>query len=178
MAVQTVDYLDDIEASYEVQPGPLSPVVNPASLTIHTPYGTINGCSIYYWDERVSKSRYFDFGDFLGVRDVDDILGTDVGIIPNVWGDIRMRDHADNNGIWPETLRIMRGRGVDKDLQIPGPSFRSSATPSCRKGYFPIARFSWYCHFPISYMQTGGGRMGEAPRINEGVRLAGPPELF
>ena len=55
--------------------------------------------SIYHWDERVDKSRCFDFGGFLIAKDIDDNLGMDVGIIPFFWGDIRMRDHDDNNGI-------------------------------------------------------------------------------
>ena len=55
---------------------------------------------------------------------------TDFRIIPRFWGDIRMRDHADNHGICAETIRLVRGRGADKDLHIPNPSFRSSATPN------------------------------------------------
>ena len=116
MSVQIVDHLNDIEASYEGQREPFPPVVVPTSLTIQNPYGKMDEYSIYHWGERVDKSRCFNFGDFLAVRDIEDSLGTDVRIIPYFWGNIRIRDHADNNGIWAETARIMRGRNDDKDL--------------------------------------------------------------
>ena len=84
--------------------------------------------SIYHWDECVDKPRCFDFGDFLAVRDIEDGLDTDAGIIPHFRGNIRTRDHADINGIWAEIVRIMSGRSDDKDLQILDPSLRSSAS--------------------------------------------------
>ena len=65
MATLIVDHLNDIEASYEVQPGLLPPVKISTSLTIQTAYGTTYEFSIYSWDERVEISRCFDFGDFL-----------------------------------------------------------------------------------------------------------------
>ena len=108
MSTQTLDHLKDIEASYEGQPGPLPPVEVFTSLTIQTAYGTKDKYSIYHWDGRVDKSRCFDFGDFLTAKDIEDNLGIDVGIIPYFWGDIRMRDHDDNNIIWAETIRITR----------------------------------------------------------------------
>ena len=38
MATRTDDHLNEVEASYEGQPGPLPPVEIPTNLTIHTPY--------------------------------------------------------------------------------------------------------------------------------------------
>jgi len=64
LSLLIVDHLNDIEASYEGQPGPLSFVEIPTNLTIQTAYGTTDAFSIYSWDERVEKSRCFDFGDF------------------------------------------------------------------------------------------------------------------
>ena len=64
MATTIVDHLNDIEASYERQPGPLSPVEIPTSLTIQTGYGTTDEFSIHSWDERVEKSRCFDLATF------------------------------------------------------------------------------------------------------------------
>jgi hypothetical protein len=55
-------------------------------------------------------------------------LGTDVEIIPCFWVDIRMRDHDDNNGIWAETVRIMRSKIQDEALQLPDLSGRSGVT--------------------------------------------------
>ena len=109
----------------------LPPQVIPTSLTIQTTqHGIMDGYFIYHWNERVDKSRCFDFADFLGIRDIEDTMGTDVGVIPHFWCCFRMRDHTNNNGILAETIRIVRGRGAGKDLHIPNPSFRSSATPN------------------------------------------------
>jgi hypothetical protein len=47
MATLTVDHLNDIEASYEGQPGPLPPVEIPTILTLRTPLGTIDEFYIY-----------------------------------------------------------------------------------------------------------------------------------
>jgi hypothetical protein len=99
MATLTVDHLNEIEASYEGHRGPLPPVEIPASLTMQTPFGTTDEFYIYSWEDRVEKSRCFDFGDFLIARDIENNFGTDVGIVPCFWGDIRMRDHDNNNGI-------------------------------------------------------------------------------
>ena len=46
MATHTIDNLNDIEASYEGQPGPLPPVEISTSLTILTAYETTNEFSI------------------------------------------------------------------------------------------------------------------------------------
>ena len=82
MATLTVDNLNDIEASYEGQSGPLPPVEIPTSLIIRTPLGTTDEFYIYSSEDRVEKSRCFDFGDFLIARGIENNLGTDVGIIP------------------------------------------------------------------------------------------------
>jgi hypothetical protein len=83
-------------------------------LTIRTPIGTTEDFYIYSWEDRVEKSRCFDFGDFLIARDIEHNLGTDVGIIPCFWGDIHMRDHDESNGIWAETVQIIKGRVSDE----------------------------------------------------------------
>ena len=90
MANLTVDHINDIVASYEGQPCPLHPVEIPTSLTIQNAYGTTDEFSIYSWNERVGKSRCFDFGEFLTAIDIENNLGTDVEIIPCFWGDIRI----------------------------------------------------------------------------------------
>ena len=82
MATIIVNYLNEIEASYEGQPGPLPLVEIPTSLIVQTAYETIDELSIYSWEERVEKSRCFDFGDFLTAADIKHNLGIDVGIIP------------------------------------------------------------------------------------------------
>ena len=81
MSDPIVDHLNDIKVSYEGQPGPLPPMVIPTSFKIETAYGTMDAHYIYHWDQRVDKSRSFDFGDFLRSGDIEDNLGIDVGII-------------------------------------------------------------------------------------------------
>ena len=62
--------MNDIEAAYAGQPGPLPPVQIPTSLTIKTAYGNTDEYYNYHWDERVNKCRCFDFGDFLSAKDI------------------------------------------------------------------------------------------------------------
>jgi hypothetical protein len=57
MAIQVVDHLNQIEQSYEGQPGPLPPVVIPTSLTIDSAYDDTDEFSIYEWDERVPLNK-------------------------------------------------------------------------------------------------------------------------
>jgi hypothetical protein len=82
MATLTIDHLNEIEASYKGQPGTLPPIEYPVNLTMQTPFGTKDDFYIYSWEDRVEKSRCFDFGDFLNARDIEKSLGTDFGIIP------------------------------------------------------------------------------------------------
>jgi hypothetical protein len=71
------------ERDLEGQLGPLPPPEIPTNMTIQTPYGTLDEFFIYSWEDRVEKSRYFDFGDyFLSAREIENYLGTNVGIIP------------------------------------------------------------------------------------------------
>jgi len=99
MATLVVDHLNDIVASYEGHPGPLPPIKIPTSLPMHNAFEIADELYIYSWDDRVEKSLCFGFGDLQITREIENNLGTDVGIIPCFWGDIRMRDHDDNNGI-------------------------------------------------------------------------------
>ena len=47
-----------------------------------TPFGTQDEFFIYSREDSAEKSRCFDFGEFLNARDIENNLGTDVGIIP------------------------------------------------------------------------------------------------
>jgi len=92
--------------------------------------------SIYSWDERVEKSRCFDFGDIFTAIDIENNLDTDVEIIPCFWGDIRMqRNHDDIDGIWAEAIRIMRSRVFDEALQLPNSSGHLNSTTNMSRFY-------------------------------------------
>ena len=75
-----------MEASYKGRTSPLPPVEIPTNLTIQTPYGAEDEFFIDSWEDRVEKSRCFDFGDFLNAREVENNMGTDVRIIPFLGG--------------------------------------------------------------------------------------------
>jgi len=128
MATLNVDHLNDIVASYEGQLGPLPPFAIPTSLSIQTACGTTDTFSIFSWDERVEKSRCFNFDDFLTTIDIENNLGTDVEIIPCFLGDIRMRDHNDSNGIWAKTFQIIMSRVSVEALQLPNSSGHLNST--------------------------------------------------
>ena len=128
MATLTIDHFNDNVASYEGQSTQLPCVEIPTSLTIQTAFGTTGEFFIYSWDDRVEKSRCCDFGDFLIARDMENNLGTEFGIVPCFWCDIRMRDHDDINGIWAEAIRIMRCRVFDEALQPPNSSRHPNVT--------------------------------------------------
>ena len=95
---------------------------------MQTPFGTKDEFHIYSWEDRVEKSRCFDFHDFLIARDIQNNLGTDVGIVPCFWGDICMRDHDDSNGIWAEIARIMKSEVSEEALQLPDSTGHPGAT--------------------------------------------------
>ena len=56
MDTLTVDHLNDIEASYEGQTGPLPLIEIPTSLTMQTPFRTTGEFYIYSWEDHVEKS--------------------------------------------------------------------------------------------------------------------------
>ncbi len=61
----------------------------------------------------------------VSAKDVEDNLGIETaGIEPMFWGDMSMRDHLDNNGVWAKTVRLLRAKVFDRDFQIPDHAFR------------------------------------------------------
>ncbi len=101
-------------------------VAIPTRLTIDIAYGDIDEFSIYRWDERapLNKAHCLDFGDQVQAKEVEENLGIDTDIIPMFWGDVVMRDHLDNNGVWAETTKLLRSKVFDRDLQISDTAFR------------------------------------------------------
>ncbi len=58
-------------------------------------------------------------------------MGINTGIVTMFWGDMLMRDHLDNNGVWAKTVRLLRAKVFDRDLQIPDHAFRiTSSSPN------------------------------------------------
>jgi hypothetical protein len=64
--------------------------------------------------------------------ELEDNLGINTGIVPMFRSDmLLMRDRVDNNGIWANTVEIMRAEVLDKDLKILDLAFRyNNASPN------------------------------------------------
>ncbi len=77
----------------------------------------------------MNRALCLDFGDLIIPREIEDNLGIDTGIVPMLWGDMLMRDHIDSNGIWAETVKILRAKALDRDVQIPDSDFRAYNAP-------------------------------------------------
>ena len=44
----------------------------------------LNNFYIYHRDNFSNKSKCFDYGDFVSAREIEDIIGVDVGIVPTL----------------------------------------------------------------------------------------------
>ena len=68
-----------------------------------------------------------DHGDFVSAREIEDTIGADVGIVPNLMDIIPMREYGDSNKVWTEFVKILRITIFDRDLHIKG--FMSTKSP-------------------------------------------------
>jgi hypothetical protein len=92
----------------------------PTSLTIEL-RGIFDEFSIHHWGDFDDKSKCFDYDELITAREIEESLGTDVGIIPTLMDNIPMRDHYGRNEIRAETtIKILRSQIFDYDLQIRG----------------------------------------------------------
>jgi hypothetical protein len=79
----------------------------------------------------MNKAHFLDFDALITPKEIEDNLSIDTGIVPVFWGDMLVRDHMDNNGIWTKTDKIMRVKVLDKYLQILHRDFRvANASPN------------------------------------------------
>jgi hypothetical protein len=66
----------------------------------------------------MSSVHWFDCGELISVWEIEEIVVTDVSIVPTLRDNIRMRDYYEKNSIWAKALSIMRSKSFDRDLQI------------------------------------------------------------
>ncbi len=62
--------------------------------------------------------KCFDYGELITARDIEDNLGIDVGIPPILIENVPMRDYNDSNIFWEESVKLLRSKVFDRDLQI------------------------------------------------------------
>jgi hypothetical protein len=48
------------------------------------------------------KSKYFDYGDFVSAREIEDTIVVDADIVPTLLDNIPMRDCGDSNKVLTE----------------------------------------------------------------------------
>jgi hypothetical protein len=119
LVVAVTDIINKIVVAIEQLPRPIPPLDPPTSLTTEI-CGIFNNFSIYRWDDFSDKSKCFDYGDFVYVREIEDNIGADE-IVPNLMDDISTRDNGDSNKVWTELVKILRSKIFDRHLQIKGP---------------------------------------------------------
>jgi hypothetical protein len=118
--------MNEALVALEQLPGPLPPFEFTISLTTQL-CGNFDEFSIYHWGDFNDNYKYFDYGELITIREIEDYLSIDVGVIPPLIDNIPIRDHCDINGIQAETTRILRSQIFDCDLQIRG--YGSNAGP-------------------------------------------------
>jgi hypothetical protein len=98
--------------------------------------------SIYHWDNFSDKSKCFNYGDFVSAREIEDIIGDDVGIVPTLMDNIPIRDYGDSNKVWTELVNILRSRICDRYLHIKGPM--STIGPLANMCRFSAETRAWF----------------------------------
>jgi hypothetical protein len=121
LAVAVTDNINDTVVVLEQLPGHIPPIINlPTSLTTEM-CGIFDIFSIYHCDDFIDKSKYFDYGDFVTAREIEDNIGADDDIVPTLIDITPMRDYSDNNKVWSQLVKILRSKMFDRDLNNKGP---------------------------------------------------------
>jgi hypothetical protein len=90
----------------------------------------MNSLFITTSDDFNDKTHCYYYGDLISPCAIEEILGIDVGIAPNLFNNFRMRDYKESNGIWAKSVKIMQTKCFARDLQIPSPSLRQAIMSS------------------------------------------------
>ena len=121
MAVAGTDSINEAAVVVlEQLPGPIPPIDLPTSLTNEI-CGIFDNFGIYHWDHFIDESKFFNYGDFVTAREIEDNIGADDGISPTLKDNIPMWDYSDLNKVWTEVIKILRSQMFDRDLKIKGP---------------------------------------------------------
>jgi hypothetical protein len=109
--------IKEVVVSLEQLPGPIPPLDPPISLTTEI-WGIFDNFYIYHWNNFSDKSKYFNYGDFVSAREIEDNIGVDASIVLTLMDNIPMKDFGDINNTWTELVKILRSKISDRDLQI------------------------------------------------------------
>jgi len=134
LAVAVTNIINEAVVEVEQIPGPIPPIDLPTSLTTEI-CGIFDKLGIYHWDEFMDNTKFFDYGDFVTTREIEDNIGANDDIVPTLMDNIAMRDYSDYNKIWTRVVKILRSKISDRDLQIKGPMSTTS----------PLANMSRFC---------------------------------
>ena len=96
LAVAVTDNINETVVALQQLPGPIPPTDLPTSLTTEK-CEIFDNFAIYHWDDFIDKSKCFDYGDFITAREIEDNIGADAGIVPNLMDNIPIRDYRDIN---------------------------------------------------------------------------------
>ena len=96
LVVAVADSINEVVVALEQLPGPIPPLYPLTSLTTDEICIFFDNFSIYHWDDFNDKSKCFDYGDFVATREIEDNIGVDDGIVPNLMDNIPMRDYGDS----------------------------------------------------------------------------------
>ena len=98
LAVAVTDNINEVAATLERLPGPISPIDLPTSLTTKI-CGIFDNFVIYRLDDFIDKSKCFDYGDFVTAREIEDNIGANTGIVPTLMDNIPINDYSDSNKV-------------------------------------------------------------------------------
>jgi len=115
--VKVTGNIIEVVIALESLPGLAPPVDSPTGLTIEL-CGIEDEFSIYHWDDNTDKSNCFNHGEITKAKTIEKNVGIEVGITPTIIDNCPMSDHKDNNDIWTKTVKIIRSKFLDSDLQI------------------------------------------------------------
>ena len=105
--VAVTDSINEVVVELEKLSGPIPPLDPPTSLATEI-CEILDSVSNYHWDDFNDKSKCFDYGDSVSAREIEDIIGVDVGIVRTLMDNITMRDYGDSINIWTGLVTILR----------------------------------------------------------------------
>ena len=105
LVVAVTDNINEVVVALGQLPGPIPSLDPPTSLTTEI-CGIFDTFSIYHWDDFSDKSKYFDYGDFVFAREIENNIGVVDDIVPTLMDNISMRDYSDSKKFGQNWLRF------------------------------------------------------------------------
>ena len=109
-----------VVALLEQLPGSIPPLYPPTSLRTKI-CNFFDNFFIYHWHDCSGKFECFNYGDFVSAREIEDIVGSNVGIAPTLMNNIPMRNYGNGNNIWAEVVKIFDLKYLILIYRLKGP---------------------------------------------------------